>query len=257
MRRHRTELVHATALALLLGCGGAAAPTGPTMTDPVITSGHEVPPSTPYSQWEHHEHLGFLKSNGVAATREAWRAAAGAPDASIRAAACALLSEAPGPEDAAALRGASSDRDGAVRAWAALGLIRLGDRARLDELRGLAAGELTPMEPATLIAAGLLARLGEPAAEPVLTAAMQEGELRLSATRWLFDLARTNREAPWPLFAVALSDASAVVRALALAQLDELRDPRSRPALEELAAHGPGDESERARARQILSNLQP
>jgi len=45
-----------------------------------------------------------------------------------------------------------------------------------------------------------------------------------------------------------------VTRSLALSQLEALRDPRSRPMLEQLAA-GPGDEVERARVRALLASL--
>jgi HEAT repeat protein len=221
----------------------------------VISSGHEPPPGTPYPQWEHHEHLGLLKSNGFSEERGTWANATRHGEPAIRAAACALLAEAPRAEDRAVLETAARDRSPRVRAWALLALARLGDTARSGELRALVGSGGDPGEGAALVAAAALARLGDGAGVPVLRAAMRDAGTRLEATRWLFDVARVDPAAAWPLFSLALSDPAPVTRSLALAQLEALRDPRSRPLLEQHAAAGTGDEAERARVRALLAAL--
>jgi hypothetical protein len=223
----------------------------------VISSGREPPPGTPYPQWEHYEHAGLLEANGFSAQRATWAAAARHEEAAIRAAACALYAEAPQVGDRAVLETAARDRSPRVRAWALLGLARLGDEARISDLRALAATAVDPGEGAALVAAAALARLGDATGVAAVRARMSEDRTRLEATRWLFDVARVDPTAAWPLFALALADPTPVVRSLALSQLEALRDPRSRALLEPLTSSGPGDELERARVRALLASLPP
>lgn len=242
----------ALSVALVPGCG-APAPRPAAVAPPiVITSGHEPPPGTPFSRYEHYDHLGLLQANGFTDQRSTWWVAAGHGEAAIRAAACALLAEAPRAEERGTLEAAARDPSALVRAWALLGLVRLGDTSRIAELRALASAA---RDPAALAAAGLLARLGDGSGAPALDAAMKDRDTRLAAIHWLFDLAHAAPDRAWPLFSFALSDPSPVIRALALSQLEELRDPRSRPILEQAAAAGPGDPAEHQRIQALLASL--
>lgn len=236
-----------------LGCGGAK-PAAASI-DPMISSGHEPPPGTPYSRREHYEHQGLLLDNGFAADRASWRKAVAAPAPSVRAAACALLSEAPVPEDRPALEPAASDPDAVVRAWAALALARLGESRAREVLLELARGQASALEPAPLVAAAALLRLGDRAGAPTLERAMESDELLLGATRRLLDLARIDAALAVPLYARALRAAAHDVRSLALSQLEELRLPASRPLLNELLADPTAIPAERERAQQLLATL--
>lgn len=209
---------------------------------------------TPYSEWERVEHRGLLAANGVAADRAAWRTAAQNPSPSLRAAACALLAETPAPDDRATLTAAAGDGDPTVRAWAALGLARLGEHAQRAALRALA--DQTPDgNTGALVAAGALARLGDASALPTIAAAFEDDAARAYAVKWLFDFARLPGADVWPLYARALRDPSEATRGVALAQLGELRDPRSVPVLEAFVAAHPGDGGQPQLARELLAEL--
>lgn len=235
------------------GCGGGKPPAA--TADPIISSGHEPPTGTSYSQREHYEHQGLLLGNGFTAARASWRAAVAAPAPSVRAAACALLAEAPAPEDRAALEPATSDPDAVVRAWAALAMARLGEPRAREILLELASAQASALEPAPLVAAAALLRLGDRAGAATLENAMGSDELLLAATRRLIDLARVDAERAVPLYARALRAAAHDVRSLALSQLEELRPPAARPLLEELLADPTAIPAERERAQQLLAAL--
>lgn len=238
--------------ALLLGCGGGQPSS---TTGPIISSGHEPPPGTPYSQREHYQHQGHLLANGFAAERASWRAAVAAPAPSVRAAACALLAEEPVPEDRTALEPAASDADALVRAWAALALARLGEARARQTLLELSSAPASALEPAPLVAAAALLRLGDRAGAQALEVAMASDELRLEATRWLIDLARLDAALAVPLYARALRAPAQEVRSLALSQLEELRPQTARPMLEELLGDPTAAAGERERAQQLLATL--
>lgn len=252
----------ALTLALSCGCGGGSSQQQPPppqtgQADPIISSGFESPVGTPYSRREHFEQLGLLQSNGFSAARESWRTVAVTSSPLLRAAACALLAEAPSAEDRPALLTASKDPSALVRVWAALALARLGEKESVQALRAIATEPVDATEPAPLAAAAALARVGDLSGLPLLTRAMNDDDLRLEATRRLIDVARLDVNATLPLFARALRDPSEVVRSLAMAQLEELRASVTRPLLEELVSHGSGDELERAHAQKILASLPP
>jgi HEAT repeat protein len=240
------------------GCGGPPAPAGPRAApaDPVISSNPELPVGTPYSRWEHFEHLHLLQSNGFAEARSSWRAAASNAAPSIRAAACALLAEAPIAEDRPALLAAAKDPDSLVQVWSILALIELGDRDRTQALHTLANAPVTETDRAPLIAAVALLRLGDVSAVPRLASAMNDDDLRLEATRRLHEIWRLDPGAALPLFSRALRDQSPVVRSLALAQLEELRTASTRSILDEFVQSS-ADPLERARAQKLLASLTP
>lgn len=226
----------------------------PDQQGPVIGAAEPLD-RTPYSKWEHVEHSGLLEANGVAADRASWRSAVGNPSPVLRAAACGLLAEAPEADDRAALTTAVGDADASVRAWAALGLVRLGDDRRRSALRALAAKPATSGDPGALVAAGALARLGDGSGLLTVAAALEHAEVRMFAVKWLFDFARVPGADVWPLYARALRDPAETVRGVALAQLGELRDPRAVPLLEAFVADNAAAAGQLQVARALLAEL--
>lgn len=260
------RLAGALALVAWLGCGGAAprsaSPASPASPAPPVSSAPAssafvAPSGVAYSRWEALEYQAMLTANGFSTSRESWRAAATTSVAPIRAAACALLAEAPVKDDLAALAAGAKHSSPMVRAWAVLGLARLGGRGSVQVLRTLAAAPASASERAPLVAAAALTRLGDPVGIKVLTLAMANDELRLEAARRLIDIARLDPAAAMPLFARALHDSQPTVRSLALAQLEELRQTPARSVLEEFARGSAGEPLERARAQKILASLEP
>jgi hypothetical protein len=244
-------------LLLGLGCGGHAAPQAqrPAPPDPVISSGPELPVGTPYSRWEHFDQLGLLQANGFSEARSSWRDAAATAASPLRAAACALLAEAPVPDDRPALLAAAKDPDSAVQVWSTLALIKLGERDRTHGLQTIANAPATDTDRAPLLAAVALLRLGDGSGVARLASAMDDDDLRQEATRRLHEIWRLDPGAALPLFARALRDPSAVVRSLALAQLEELRAAPTRSMLEEFARST--EPLERERAQKLLASLPP
>jgi len=221
---------------------------------PVISSTHSMPARTPFSQWEHYEHLDRLRANGAGAGRDDWHRAVLDGEPLVRGAAAALLAESPQEADRASLERGLADPDPSVRAWAALGTARLGRVESKPELHQLAAQPLTFGDGSPLVAAVALARLGDGTAFPAVIAALARPESRTSAVRCLLDFARLSVDV-WSPYAAALSDPEPTIRELALAQLEELRDRRATAILEQFVAAGPRDEGQQARARHLLSTL--
>jgi HEAT repeat protein len=242
------------AAALAACAAGPAEPSAAQTTarPMVISSTHSMPPGTPFSRWDHYDHLDLLRANGFGSDRAAWCRAALGDEAVLRAAALALLAEAPAEADRSCLERALSDRDPSTRAWAALATARLGRVQSQGELRELAAQPLASGDSSPLIAAVALARLGDATGFPAVTAALSRVASRALAVRCLFDFARIADV--WPQFAIALGDSDPVVRELALVQLEELRDRRSADILQQFvtASH---DEARQTRARALLAAL--
>ncbi len=250
----------ALALVAALGCGGSPPkPASPTSAVSATAAANIFvgPKGVAYSRWEAMEHQSMLTANGFSTSRESWRAAATTSVAPIRAAACALLAEAPTKEDLAALAAGAKHSSALVRAWSMLGLARLGGRGSQQVLRTMAAAPASASERAPLVAAAGLIRLGDEMGVKVLTLALANDELRVEAAKHLIDIARLDSEAAQPLFARALRDSLPAVRSLALAQLEELREAKARSVLEEFARDTAGDPIERAYAQKILASLDP
>jgi HEAT repeat protein len=241
--------------AALAACaaGSAEAPAAQTTPRPmVLSSTHSMPPGTPFSRWDHYDHLDLLRANGFGSDRAAWCRAALDDEPAVRGAALALLAEAPVEADRGCLERALTDRDPSARAWAALATARLGRAQSQADLRQLAAQPLAFGDSSPLIAAVALARLGDAGGLPAVTAALARPDSRALAVRCLFDFARLADV--WPQLASALGDADPTVRELALAQLEELRDRRSAGILEQFVAVS-HDEAQQARARALLAAL--
>lgn len=255
----RIRIAGSLMLVAALGCGGSPPkPANPTPAASAAAANVFVgPKGVAYSRWEAMEHQSMLTANGFSTSRESWRAAATTSVAPIRAAACALLAEAPTKEDLAALAAGAKHSSALVRAWSMLGLARLGGRGSQQVLRTLAAAPASATERAPLVAAAGLTRLGDEMGVKVLTLALANDELRVEAAKHLIDIARLDPEAAQPLFARALRDSLPTVRALALAQLEELRQATARSVLEEFASDTAGDPLERAHAQKILASLDP
>lgn len=222
----------------------------------MISSTHAQPAGTPFSRWEHNEHLDVLRANGFGAARNDWSRATTHDAALVRQAAYALLAEAPTPVDRAVLEHGLIDVDPTVHALAALGTARLGRAESTAELHALAAQPLSFGDSAPLVAAVALARLGDAGGFPAVTAALARADSKVTAVRCLFDFARLSVDV-WPHYAAALSDPDATIRELALVQLEELRDRRATTMLEHFVAGGPHDDAQQARARQLLATLAP
>ncbi len=241
--------------AALAACAAGPTETQAAQTTPrpiVLSSTHSMPPGTPFSRWDHYDRLDLLRANGFGPDRAAWCRAALDGEPVLRGAALALLAEAPVEADRGCLERALTDRDPSARAWAALATARLGRAQSQAELRRLAAQPLEFGDSSPLIAAVALARLGDAAGYPAVTAAMSRPDSRILAVRCLFDFARLADV--WPQFAGALGDADPAVRELALAQLEELRDRRSAGILEQFVAAS-HDEAQQARARALIAAL--
>ena len=216
-------------------------------TEPVKMSPVAIPADLPYTRWRELVDASFLRDNDYAEGREGWRAAAGASIGVFRVAAYHLLARAPDAADAELLRRGLDDEDGAARAWAAGGLTALGE----DHRAALRAEAARPLEFATygpVVAAGLLAELGDPSGFPVIAAAMERDELRTTALSWLPPFAALEGQAlegggqvdPWPLYRAGMVTGDDRSQNAVLAQLLELGDPRAAPIARDLLASNPG-----------------
>lgn len=224
--------------------------TSPT---PIVIPSGSPPPGTPFSQRESAAHRLLLDANGYggAGVRQAIRA----DDATLRAAAYQLLADASAADDAAIFDQGLRDSDGAVRAWAALGLERLRPGAGRPVLRQLAAGKLEFGDYAPLIAADALARLGDPAGLPTLSRADALDE-PLAVLQRVFWFARLGSAEVWPRYERALASGGAA-RELALLQLRELASRDAVRVIERYVAAHPADAEDTASARAILAELAP
>lgn len=225
-----------------------------TSPPPIVIPTGSPPAGTPFSQRESAGHRLLLEANGyggATGVRQALRA----DDATLRAAAYQLVADASTPDDASIFEQGLRDPDGAVRAWAALGLDRLRPGAGRPVLRQLAADKLTFGDYAPLIAADALARLGDPAGLPTLARADALDE-PLAVLQRVFWFARLGCAEVWPRYERALAGGDAA-RELALLQLRELATPDAVRVIERFVTAHPADAEDTASARAVLAELQP
>src|SRR6188474_3550340 len=133
------------------------------MTSPpdIVIPSVPIPPGTPFSEREAVVHRGLLRVNGYASAPADDRAATASRQPALRAAAFALLARAPVADDLARFAQGAADPDPAVRAFAAFGLERLEPGRGAPVLREIAARDAEFGDYGPLIAAALLARLGD------------------------------------------------------------------------------------------------
>ncbi len=220
---------------------------------PVVIASGSPPAGTPYAAREAALSQHLLEHNGFAVSRMGTLRATESAHPALRVAAFHLLAETPLDEDRELFRHALSDREGAVRAWAAFGLERLSPGAGAPTLRALAAEPLQFAEYGPLIAAAALARLGDAAGLPAIQAAMSNTDEPVAVVQRLYWFAPLGREELWPLYERALEDARPGVRPLALLQLRQLAAPKATAVLERFAASLPADAPESLALRELLA----
>lgn len=217
----------------------------------VIPSG-SPPTGTPFSQREATAHRQLLEVNGHGGGPEVWRRAAQSDHPSLRAAAYQLLAENAATEDLALFERGLVDPDGATRAWAAFGLERLRAGVGRSVLLELTRRAPDFAEYGPLIAADVLARLGDPAGLATVVRADATFDERIPVVQRLFWFARLERPEIWPLYERALRDEPAV-RELAITQLRELGSPEAVQIVKRYVATHPGDTVATASARAFLA----
>jgi len=220
----------------------------------IIPSAH-IPANLAFSQRESAVHWSLLESNGYLKDRAELRRATGSDQAVLRAAAFQLLAEDAQPEDLALFQQGSADPDSTADAWAAFGLERLHPTRGQETLKELAMRGPEFGQYASLIAASLLARLGDPSAFGTIRSAMREFAERPPVVQRLLPFAQLGVEEVWPLYAQALTEPSAAVKEMVLAQLRELHSSRAIPVLQQFVASQPDADPWTGVAQSLLAEL--
>jgi HEAT repeat protein len=219
---------------------------------PIVISSAAPPVGTPYDLREVAASKAFLQSNGYADSRQGMVRATEAEHAALRTAAYHLLAEDAQSADRELLSKGLEDSESAVRAWAAFGLEKLHPGDGIDALREFASHQPQFAEYGPLVAAVALARLKDPAGFTTVQEAMHSFDERIPVVRCLFWFAPLGIPELWPLYELALADATPGVRQLALLQLRQLAAPEAAAVLQRhLAAQAP-DSSEAEPAQAIV-----
>lgn len=200
------------------------------------------PLDLPYSQWAAHRSQELLDANGYGDTAEEWRRAAEHVSGAIRGAAYHLLIQEPDPMDEALFRQALGEIDETVRAYAAYGLVGLGDQSAVSTLEAVAGLNVNAHRSAPR-AAGLLGLLGDATAYATILSGMEAKMriIRLVSIQNAFPFVTMHGQtyAPdltidiWALYRQALQDSDEHVRAVARMQLEELNTAEALQLLEE------------------------
>jgi len=215
-----------------------------------------IPPGTAYSEREVQAQRALLRANGHDDTASGYRGAARADQPALRAAAFALLARDASDDDRVLFAQGAGDSDLAVRAYAAYGLERVAAGQGVPVLRDVAAHAPGFGEYGPLIAAALLAQLGDASGFPTVERAFATlGETHPVVDR-LWPFARLRVPGVWPLYDRALASSDLVVREQALAQLREVGAPEAAPAVARLLARLPADDPWAATVRELASALE-
>ncbi len=207
-----------------------------------LTLGEPIPLETPFIDRPTLTYQRLLRDNGFAETPSQWRLAAAGPHEMLRAAAYAVLADLAEEQDRPIFeRGILDATPG--RVYAAWGLIRLGD----DSGRGVLERELgenpRPGRYGPFIAAGFLARLGDPTAFAVIADHFETSEephniLMFGVMPFAALHGREYRPGKtidiWALYHEALQKDADVANFVALQQLEELDDSAGVPLIEAL-----------------------
>jgi len=214
-----------------------------------------IPPGTPFSGRESIANRALLVANGYQATPIGYRRATGSDEPVLRAAGFQLLAGDPVEDNLVVFEQGVADPDPTVRAFAAFGLEQLRPSRGAQLLRELAAPAPEFGQYAPLIAAALLARLGDPSGFATVQRAMTElGEPPPVVAR-LFPFACLGVPGIWALYGQALASADMVIREQVMAQLRELGSPAAAPVLEQLIASLPDEDAWKTTARDLLHEL--
>ena len=208
--------------------------------DGIVLDTPDPPGDLPYADFEDYRAKELLRVNGIAPTSEGALVTLKSDENILRAAAAHVLGSI---GDAAAipqLRKVADDSEDLVKAEAAYALVRLGEKRYREVLKECLAYPLNAyLSPS--VAAGYLARLGDPAGFPVLVEAFKVDNLiaRVVACKQLSFFVPLHgqrvgrrRVDAHLVFGLALRDEQAEVQRIALIQLRELRSPESRKLLE-------------------------
>jgi HEAT repeat protein len=214
-----------------------------------------IPPGTPFSEREAVVYRGLLRANGYDAVPAEYRRATGSSEPTLRAAAFALLARDPAAHDLARFAQGAEDPDLAVRAFAAFGLERLDPGRGAPVLREVAARDAGFGDYGPLIAAALLARLGDASGFATVERAMSVATARIPAIERLWPFARLRTPGIWAAYDQALASGDAVVREQVLAQLRELGSPEAVPVLERLLARLPDDDAWKPTVHELIGSL--
>lgn len=222
--------------------------------DDIVLDIADPPPSLPYAYIDDYHAQALLTANGIAPDQGALEAALGHPEAVLRGAAAHVLGSKGLAQSAPQIARLHDSADDLVRVECAYALVRLGRGEYRDSLHAsLALPQHAYLGPS--LAAGDLARLGDPAGFDVIRQALgyENVIIRVVATKQLLHFAPFHPQLPiYDLFAQALHDQHADIPWLAVRQLGELDTPEARALLERYAATG-DDLSLRAVAQRALS----
>ncbi|GAB4190270.1 MAG: hypothetical protein OHK0022_02850 [Roseiflexaceae bacterium] len=221
------------------------------------------PPGTPYQEIDDYWHRELLRMNGVAAEEPALVEALASPHATLRGAAAHTLGSLQACAAIAHLREKLADEHDLVGVEAAYALGRMAQADGRAALAGFLGHPLNAYLSPPL-AAGYLARLGDPRGFAVITQCFdqQQGGSRMLACKQLLLFARFQGQ-PGPdgapidvlaLFGRALADPDANFQWQALVQIRELPPEQARPLLEDYLAGGPEPQL-RAAVEEALRSL--
>ena len=214
--------------------------------DDLVLETPDPPAGTCWADVEDFRARELLKANGVALTQDALAAALTSPIGVLQAAAARTLGSLGDRAAIAALRPLAQAPDDLSQVEAAYALVRLGQ----DDYRGILVARLEDPVRACLgpmVAAGGLARLGDPTGYPVIARCFDEDNLvvRLVASKQLLFFVRFHGTRTvdgqaidaWGMFEHALRDPHPDVQWSALVQLRELPTPEARRLLDAYGAH--------------------
>ncbi len=229
--------------------------------DEIILDTPDPPEELPYADFEDYRATELLRVNGIEPNLEEALATLETGESLLRGAAAHVLGRL---GDAAAIpplqRVAASSED-LVKAEAAYALVRLGLDAYREVLKQCLAYPVNAyLSPS--VAAGDLARMGDPVGFPVVVNALAVDNMiaRVVACKQLFFFVPLRGQRvqgtpidPYVLFGRALGDENAEIHRVALLQLHELHTPESRKLLEDYLPVAP-DEYLRNAAKRALES---
>lgn len=220
--------------------------------DDVVLDIADPPSDMPYAHIDDYHAQALLAANGIALDQPALEAALRHPEAVLRGAAAHTLGSKGLAQAAPQITQLHGSAEDLVRVECAYALVRLGHGEYRDSLR--ASLGLPPhayLGPS--LAAGDLARLGDPAGFDVVRQAMGDENLivRVVAAKQLLHFAPFHPQLPiYNLFAQALRDQHADIPWLAFRQLRELATPEAQALLGNYADSG-GDPALRAQIQHM------
>lgn len=223
----------------------------------------DPPEALSYSDYEDYRHREILRINGIALTEQAIAAVLDHPIGVIQSAAAHTVGSAAYQDKIPALKKLLTASDDLVKVEAAYALARLHDAEGPTTLKEMLKAPVNAYLSAP-VAAGYLARLGDPAGYPVLERGLATDleVVRMVACKQIFyfapfqgqKLANGEQVDLLKLYGRALADPIPSIAWQALVQLQELRLPQSRPMLEAFEKNTTDQQSVQL-ARGIIATL--